>query len=59
MRPPDIHVDARDRAKRVAQLHKTVQRFKAIPPDRREDEHADIGEVTCRALLKELGVIGD
>ncbi|WP_282567562.1 hypothetical protein [Devosia sp. 1566] len=40
----------------VRKLLADLRRFENVPAHRREAECADEGEVTCRGLLRELGI---
>jgi hypothetical protein len=53
MRMPETD---QEREKLIAKLHRDLKRFQAVPAHRREAEHADEREETCRALLRDLGV---
>ena len=45
-----------DRERLFRKLESDLARFRRVPSYRREAEHADQGEQTCLALLRELGV---
>lgn len=45
-----------DRERLIRKLESDLARFRRVPSYRREAEHADEGEQTCLALLRELGV---
>lgn len=58
MRVPVTGPAERERQAQIARLVMKLQYFQRIPPHRREDECADAGEQTCRALLADLGAPG-
>lgn len=58
VRVPNTTPTVRERYALIRKLERDLARFQAIPANRREDECADVGEQTCRALLAELGVSG-
>lgn len=55
-RVPDTGPAVRDKERLVRKLLADLKRFKAVPANRRQDECADEGEATCRALLRDLGI---
>lgn len=57
-RVPNTGRKERDRQALIRKLEANLRRFEKVPAHRREDECADSGEETCRALLGELGVPG-
>ena len=52
-RPPQT---GPERERLVRKLEADLARFRRVPSNRREAEHADEGEQTCLALLRDLGV---
>ncbi len=58
MQFPDVDLAAGDREKLIAKLKRDLARFERIPDHRRQNECADEGEQTCRALLADMGVAG-
>lgn len=55
MRVPNAGKVERERLDQIRRLNKKLAYFQSIPPHRRDDECADEGEDTCRALLADLG----
>jgi hypothetical protein len=51
MRVPNSGPAERARRELIEHYSKALRRLQRIPPHRREGEHADIGEETCRAML--------
>ena len=45
-----------ERERLIRKLEADLARFRRVPAHRREAECADEGEVTCLALLRDLGV---
>ncbi|UYO00235.1 MAG: hypothetical protein KIT02_03135 [Devosia sp.] len=58
MRVPNAGKAERERLDQIRRLEKKLSYFQSIPASRRDDECADEGESTCRALLAELGAPG-
>jgi hypothetical protein len=54
MRVPNSGPAERERQDQIRRIEKKLAYFQSIPERRREDECADEGESTCRALLSEL-----
>ena len=55
---PDVNRAARDREMLFSKLKRDLARFERIPEHRRQDECADEGVETCRALPTAMGVAG-
>lgn len=55
-RVPDTGPEAQERQRLISKVRADLRRFQRIPKHRREAECADEGELTCRALLRDLGV---
>ena len=58
MRVPNAGKAEQERQDQIRRLEKKLAYFQSIPAHRREDESADEGEQTCRALLADLGAPG-
>ena len=57
MRGPNTGSKVQELERLIAKLLADLRRFESIPPEHREAECADEGERTCRALLRDLGVV--
>lgn len=57
VRMQDTGAKVQELERLIAKLLADLRRFESIPQERREAECADEGERTCRALLRDLGVV--